>query len=49
LSAVRECLFDIFTTTLHIAGRTPIRNLRTQHALWQVPTYRGWILFIGLK
>ena len=33
LSAVRDCLFNIFTTTLHIEGRPSIRNLRTGHAV----------------
>ena len=33
LSAVRDCLFNIFAATLHIAGRSSIRNLRTRHAL----------------
>ena len=33
LSAVRDCLFDIFAATLHIGGRSSIRNLRTHHAL----------------
>jgi hypothetical protein len=33
LSAVRNCLFNIFTPTLHIGGRASIRNLRTRHAV----------------
>jgi len=33
LSAVRGCLFHIFTATLHIGGRSSIRNLRTCHAM----------------
>jgi len=33
LSAVRDCLFNIFATTLHIGGHTSIRNLRTRHAV----------------
>ena len=33
LSAVRGCSFNLFTSTLHIAGRTSIRNLRTRHAV----------------
>ena len=33
LSAVRECLFNIFAATLHIEGRSSIRNLRTRHAV----------------
>jgi len=32
LSAVRDCLFSIFATTLHIAGRSSIHNLRTRYA-----------------
>ena len=32
LSAVRDCLFDLFAATLHIGGRSSIRNLRTRHA-----------------
>jgi hypothetical protein len=33
LSAVRDCLFNIFAATLHTAGRSSIRNLRTPHAV----------------
>jgi hypothetical protein len=33
LSAVRVCLFNIFEATLHIRGRSSIRNLRTPHAV----------------
>ena len=33
LSAVRDCLFNIFAATLHIGGRFSIRNLRTRHAV----------------
>ena len=33
LSAVRDCLFSIFAATLHIGGRSSIRNLRTRHAV----------------
>ena len=33
LSAVRDCLFNIFAATLHIAGRSSTRNLRTRHAV----------------
>jgi hypothetical protein len=32
-SAVRNCLFNIFAATLHIGGRSSIRNLRTRHAV----------------
>ena len=33
LSAVRDCLFNIFAATLHFGGRSSIRNLRTRHAV----------------
>jgi len=33
LSVVRDCLFNIFAVTLHIGGRSSIRNLRTRHAV----------------
>jgi len=33
LSAVRDCLFDISAATLHIGGRSSIRNPRTHHAV----------------
>ena len=33
LSAVRDCLFNIFAATLRIGGRSFIRNLRTRHAV----------------
>jgi len=32
LSAVRDCLFNLFAATLHIGGRFSIRKLRTRHA-----------------
>jgi dihydroxyacetone kinase-like predicted kinase len=32
-SAVRDCLFNLFAATLHIAGRSSIRKLRTRHAV----------------
>ena len=44
-SAVRGCLFNLFTATLHIGGRSSIRNLRTRHAVvtdphsWHILTY----------
>ena len=40
LSAVRNCLFNIFAATLHIGGRSSILNLRKHHVWWQGPTYR---------
>jgi len=33
LSAVRDCLLNIFAATLHIGGRFFIRNMRTRHAV----------------
>ena len=33
LSAVRDCLFNLFAATLNIGGRSSIRNLRTRHAV----------------
>ena len=33
LSALRDCLFNIFAATLHIGGSFSIRNLRTRHAV----------------
>ena len=33
LSAVRDCLFNLFAATLHIGGRSSTRNLRTLHAV----------------
>jgi hypothetical protein len=30
---IKDCLFNIFAATLHIAGRSSIRNLRTRHAV----------------
>jgi len=33
LSAVRDCLFNLFPATLHIGGLTSIRNLRTRQAM----------------
>jgi len=33
LSALRDCLFNIFAATLHIGGRSSIGNMRTHHAV----------------
>ena len=33
LSAVRDCLFNLFAATLHIGARSSIRNLRTRNAV----------------
>jgi hypothetical protein len=32
LSAVRDCLLNIFAATLHMGGRSSIRNPTTRHA-----------------
>ena len=44
LSAVRDCLFNIFVATLHTGGRSSIRNLRTRLAL-----VRGYTLITVVK
>jgi len=33
LSAVHDCLFNLFAATLHIGGCSSIRNLKTRHAV----------------
>jgi len=33
LSAVRDYLFNIFAATLHIGGRSSIRNLKARHTV----------------
>jgi hypothetical protein len=33
LSAVRDCIFNIFAVTINIGGRSSIRNLRTRHSV----------------
>ena len=33
LSAVRDCLFNLFAAALHIGGLSSNRNLRTRHAV----------------
>jgi hypothetical protein len=33
LTAVRDCLFNIFAATLHIGGHSSIRNPKTRHAV----------------
>jgi len=45
-SAVRDCLFNISAATLHIGGRSSVRNLRPHHAMktgthvsWRNPSY----------
>ena len=43
LSAVCDCLFDVFLSTLHIGGRSSIRSHKTRHApWWQWPAYHGY-------
>ena len=42
LSAVRDCLFNLFAATLHTRGRSSIRNLRTSHAV-VTGTHLSWI------
>ena len=37
LSAVHDCLFNLFAATLHKGGRSCIRNLRTRHAVVTAP------------
>jgi hypothetical protein len=41
LSAVRDCLFYILASTLHIGGHSSIQNLRTHHAAVTV-THLSW-------
>ena len=41
LSAVHHCLFNLFAATLHVAGRSSIRNLRTRHAVVTGTHYMG--------
>jgi len=33
LVAGRDCLFNVFAATLHIGGRSSIRNQKTRHAV----------------
>jgi len=46
LSAVRDCLFNIFGATLHIGGRSYFRNLRTRHAVVTGTHLSGDAIFI---
>ena len=41
LSPVRDCLFNIFATTIHTGCRSSIRNLRTRHAV-VTGTHLSW-------
>ena len=45
LSAVRNCLFNIFPATLHIGGRSSIRNLRKRNAV-VTGTHLSWDIFM---
>ena len=50
LSAVRGCLFNLFTDTLHIGGRSSIRKLRTRHTVVTGTHIHGMgITYIELK
>jgi hypothetical protein len=49
LSAVRECLFDVFAATLHTEGRSSLRNLRTRHAVVTGTTYQGFLSSLSFK
>ena len=45
LSAVHDFLFNIFAATLHIGGRSSLRNLRTRHAV-VTGTHLSWLQLI---
>ena len=47
LSAVRDCLFNLFAATLHIGDRSSIRNLKTRHAV-VTGTHKG-ALHLGFQ
>ena len=44
--AVRDCLFNIFTATLHIGGGSSFRNLGAWHALVTETHYHGISYYI---
>jgi hypothetical protein len=49
LSAARDRLFNIFAATLHIGGRSSIRNPKTRHAV-VIGTHLSWFrVVISLK
>ena len=48
VSAVRNCLFNIFVVTLHIGGRSSILNLRTRHAVVTGTHLSGAVLILTL-
>jgi hypothetical protein len=41
LSAVRDCLFDLFAATLHTGGAPPSSTWGNAMSWWQGPTYHG--------
>ena len=47
LWAVRDCLFNIFAATLHIGGRSSIRNLGTRHAV-VTGTHLSWMFLLHM-
>ena len=49
LSAVRDFLFNIFAATLHIVGRSSIRNPRTRHAVMTVTKLSRRFLLVFVK
>ena len=48
LSAVRDCLFNLFAATLHFGGRFSIRNLRTRHAVVTGTHKHGRYIYVGM-
>jgi len=44
LSAVRDCLFNIFAANLRIGGGSSTHNLRTHHAV-VTDTHLSWVLY----
>ena len=44
LSAVCDCLFNIFTATLHIGGHPSIRYLKTHHVMVTGTHYYGIVI-----
>jgi hypothetical protein len=48
LSAVRDCIFNIFAATFHIGGRSSNRNLRTRHVVVTSIVY-NWLADEGFR
>jgi hypothetical protein len=48
-SAVRGCLFNLFTATRRIGGRSSIRNLRTRHAVVTETHIHGRFCYTDIK